>query len=388
MGRIKPVIAFFLTRSTLCRMYSHDMKRAALAFFLMGAALARLAGAQQTPGSLDWIKAAWEGAFADPAPMGTFVRFEITRLATMTPDEIAAERERIRAFPDHPRHTALDLELRLSANPDREVYSVWWMGPREWRINRDINSTILDRAVTKKHMWQYAADGVVFISTADRPPPNRDLLAGPQSDILNSLRLLLHSGLGDGHHLGVRPVRVSIDGDEWITECESRDGVIALEYRGRVEEEDVVILERRVVRSPLEQGIGAQTTFSKQREYSNGVRAHALVTELTPVGRPARTLRLLEIGTFDQRFFAEIARPPSPDRTDELRGNLRLRKIEDFRPEKMAGVRLGAGGLEEYPLKNPAGRQTLGGSWRPIGWLLLIGIVIVLAWIKVRRASL
>mgnify|MGYP005839388631 CR=1 FL=1 len=359
------------------------------AVFLVAAAVTASSARGQEPGSIEWFKQQWKLAQAARIPDGFFLSYAEESGFWATPQRLVELEQAVEGKPDHPdRHRLVIARRVVERGPDRTEYRLWHLAPDRWRISTDMNTEDLpywDRVSTPKVVWSLSPGQLAVVDPHHDAPYGRNYSQAAR-EFTDHFRLIRYSGMAEGACAGLEPTSAKWEGTVWTGIAESGDGGSAAEWRGRLHDNGmmVIIESRTIIRSEkYPRSVGLRLEFANWAiaPAADGLLAGE-VCEQSPADEVLRRFVLLSVGEVRADEFAVIARVPTVEDDDSIRGGVRPMSIIDYRPGRDRLLLAGTDGMYTEEALPTEWRVTRA-SWKTYaGWgvasaLISIG---VLAW--------
>lgn len=337
-----------------------------------------------------WLDEEIERAKERPAITGFAVRFDQLYHAEVTRAELEALKVEVVGKPDHPAHRKMAAhERRLSVGPDRSEWTVWFLSPERWRVNKTARYPtgipFTDHARDRNDSWVLLDDSLVVID-ADKPPANRDY-ASHEGIARMHLEALFYAGLGRGRGESALS-DVVVNRETWTarrTFTLAPGSVIVLELAGRWDADAGrgFVESRRITASPYTETIGMRWENSGWTlEPMLDAWVSTRVDHIAEDGRYIESLEWRGVEPVSQKEVEAMIAVPDPLAADIVRGPLKVREVSDFRRNANVFKSIDESGtVETRSLEREPPRRNM--QW--IGWMLASLILAALVYVRVRR---
>lgn len=340
------------------------------------------------------FQSAWDDAATMTLPAGSHAEWSYT----VYPKHTAREAESLLATiaEGDPGRSSLQQAIWLNGRPLQSDYQLWYVSDSRFRINEDTPlatwSPTTDATVNGPDGWICGANGVLTAVDLKDAPPNRDPRAF-LSTIESFVDTFVNAGLATGH-IASRPLVIKefdTDTGGWVGEISDTSGSFAYRVTGEFhpEHDQFTVTELRITNNPMESEVGSHTRFEEYIfQPTIQRRIPQRVVSIDPDGFIKSELRFKSLKSFPKEDFDRIARLPDVNAGDPVRAELKLRRIDNFRPPSAVTTEIHpeTGESRVGPLADPRpGKRNL--SWKPIGWITAGLLVVFIVVHNVRRSS-
>ncbi len=298
--------------------------------------------------------------------------------------------------PDHPERFAYEEYVRhQQGQPTLLPRHAWILNEGTWRLSEDLlgpgfkPGSYWDKVVTPHHAFSLSHDSLTVMAPTEGYPPGQNL-ASLTGEIAADLNLFLSGGLS----LIEPNSRI-----EWVT-AESPDRWAArvrpaptsawmLEVRGRWDADaargfvDSVSRRRETGGAPARVGIAEDWVLDPTLQRWLATR----VSTFDEADRLKFVFRWVEAEPLSNEQFEAVFVTPSADRPDAVRGPLHVKVTSDMQTGEQT-IHLPDGRDVQQPIDATALSPHAGSSTRlrAAGWAASAGVVLLLVWLRFRRA--
>ncbi|MCC6426442.1 MAG: hypothetical protein IT435_06440 [Phycisphaerales bacterium] len=308
----------------------------------------------------------------------------------LSASELRSLEASIAGRPDHPSREQLKTEQRRAIHgPDATGMTVFWSREGAWRSNVlrewvDPKIRFLDTCVRPDRAWRLTPEQLAIVDPASGYPPGRDY-ASNEATILHDIDGMLDGSMSRRLR-GMTIEQTSLRENTWTARA-SRDGRI-FEYSGTVTSgsNGSPLFEPqlwRIAAHPDKTFVGQSERY-EQWEFNEatGRRLAHRVVFVRADGAVERTSTLSGVRRMTQAEFDQLTAIPEIGVPDPVRGEVRIAKVFDLRPNVHA---------IKFPLEPNREPMPLPGQGQRVNNLQTVGIVLaclivaVLVWLRVRR---
>ena len=325
-----------------------------------------------------------------PAIVGFAIRFDQLFHAEVTRAELESLRIEVQGKPDHPARRKLDThERRLTSGPDRCEWTIWFLSPERWRINKTYQFPTgiphVDHGRDRSDSWVLMDNSLVVID-ADKPPENRNYAAEDGIARMH-LEAFLYAGLGRTRGKSVLS-NLIVKGERWTvrrTVTLAPGSETELEFEGRWDANAGrgFVESRRIAASPYAETIGTRWEYAQwQHEPLLDVWVSKRVDQFDPSGKPEESLEWQSVTPVSQKEVEAMIAVPDPLASDVVRGRLKVRQVSDYRANARVFKSINDDGVVQTHSQE---RGSPRGNMQLVGWMLATLIVAALVFIRVRR---
>lgn len=341
-----------------------------------------------------WIEGEWGAARELPASAADCVlTYQAWTYNTADPAAIAALEREVAGHPEHPRRFELENMLRRRQNgPDTLRCKLWWGDAKLWRLNTSISylpeMPYADCAVGPEGAWMLGTTQLTIIDPAGGNAGNYDAVL-PNAGFQSYVNLAFHGGF-DRYKGACQPGASALaDDGRWSMEAASKNGAVALVYRGRwrADLHRGFVDSIECVKAVVPSAIGERWEFADWELLpAPSVYAARTVKHFEPrADKPRAAWQLLDCVRVDREKIEEAAAVPRADGVDIERGKLTYTRVFDARTYADLPIATVSGPV----LDLGEGRGTESGQSvaRVFGWVLAGGLIIVLIILKSRSRN-
>lgn len=337
-----------------------------------------------------WLDGEIERAKERPAITGFAVRFDQLYHAEVTRAELEALKLEVVGKPDHPAHQKMAAhERRLSVGPDRRAWTVWFLSPERWRINKTAQYPtgipFTDHGRDRNDSWVLLDDSLVVID-AGKPPVSRDYAAEERIARMH-LEAIFYAGFGRGRGETALSDLV-VNGEKWTIRSTTTippASTFVLELAGRWDTDAGrgFVESRRITASPFTETVGTRWEYARwRREPALDAWVSTRVDEIAPDGRVIESLEWQGVEPVSQKEVEAMIAVPDPLAADVLRGSLKVRQVSDYRENARVFKAIDADGtIQTRTLERESPQRNI--QW--VGWALASLIIAALVYVRVRR---
>lgn len=266
------------------------------------------------------------------APFKAVIELEYP--AQMTDSEFAELAKRVEGKPEHPDRPRFEVEQRRrTQGPDRRRMTMWYGGPRQWRVNHDdlfqhdpeLPPTSYDIAEDGEIHWHNVpvpGQRHIQLSRIDDPPVQPRVSVIPADRLAMQYLLDAIDGpLVDRYAIpmSLRQASATQDGVACVVAAEGGHDSIEASGRWAVPTESVLfeVLLRRSSQAPLD---GLRKKVSGWADHPELGKTIASQIETSKGGRVLERASIVSVERADSKVIRQVSRIPDPSHPDVIRG--------------------------------------------------------------------
>jgi len=312
-------------------------------------------------------------------------------------ETLAGWRREASGKPQHPLRALIETEERRRRHgPDHSRETIWFLDDSHWRLSTDTvrgegDPTPFDTAQSGGASWQLTQDYVSYFGP-DRSAPS-DVVNAELDVVLQRLGWILNGGLQTARHADPGTLDVTVRGEQWEARLASDKGTTWV-YTGEWDSDGMRGLVRRMERrARAKNGLCLRADVSGW--HLDPVVGRTIAREISiHVLSPSEVKSIVRLeGVWPERRseILQIVAPPNALGADPVRGELRVTRVHDYRPDRgvtthydaATGTEVGTSSLEHLVRRDDGATRRL----RVLGWVAagVLACALGVTWIR-RRA--